>query len=332
MRKDRKVDPNYIGEERQMLQQAYDLQQEILAFRRMKAHFHRYLFRSCDLCRPDRPAALLGADARERCTGVLRLNRLGRHLKELLTFGMSWRRLREHDIRRAIISCHASRAKSANACESLLLRPGKIVTAGRKGLSAQEFVLWLDEYYQADLCSLSRTEQVSVVVAAQCQSKWCCNLRCSIESLHTVCPNLTLWQLRCFASWSCLKVASVGPSWDLLSGPSFSVCFGSVVTRIRPSLGTKETADPRSRTVFWPKKPRPASRFYWPCIISSTAAYCRHWGGREGQVYSPPKEVFGVSVHMRKHILDASRDSSVPNAWLLGTLPSDCQAPPENKR
>ena len=104
----------------------------------------------------------------------------------------------------------------------VLMRHGKPDMAGRKGISASEFALWLDEYNEAGLCSLSRPERETVVVANQCQSKLCSNLRRSIKSLQTVCPEANFVSNALFRE---LELPHGPWCWPKLGSSIWSVIF-----------------------------------------------------------------------------------------------------------
>lgn len=104
----------------------------------------------------------------------------------------------------------------------VLLRHGKPVIAGRKGLSAYEFAEWLDEYDQAGLCSSSLPERETMAVAAQCNSKWCSNLQRSICSIKAVCPEADFVSSRLFRE---LELPHGPWHWPKLNSTAWSVIF-----------------------------------------------------------------------------------------------------------
>ena len=104
----------------------------------------------------------------------------------------------------------------------VLLRHGKPVIAGRKGLSAYEFAEWLDEYDQAGLCSRSLPGRETMAVAAKCNSKWCSNLQRSICSIKTVCPEADFVASKLFRE---LELPHGPWHWPKLNTTAWSVIF-----------------------------------------------------------------------------------------------------------
>ena len=104
----------------------------------------------------------------------------------------------------------------------VLLRHGKPVIAGRKGLSAFEFAEWLDEYDRAGLCSRSLPGQETMAVAAQCNSKWCSNLQRSICSIKTVCPDADFVASKLFRE---LELPHGPWHWPRLNSTAWSILF-----------------------------------------------------------------------------------------------------------
>ena len=104
----------------------------------------------------------------------------------------------------------------------VLLRHGKPVIAGRKGLSAYEFAEWLDEWDQVGLCSRSLPEQETMAVAAKCNSKWCSNLQRSICSIKTVCPESDFVASKLFRE---LELPHGPWHWPKLNSTAWSVIF-----------------------------------------------------------------------------------------------------------
>ena len=104
----------------------------------------------------------------------------------------------------------------------VLLRHGKPVIAGRKGLSALEFAEWLDEWERAGLCRRSLPGQETMAVATRCNSKWCSNLQRSICSIKRVCPEADFVASKLFRE---LELPHGPWHWPRLHSTAWSVIF-----------------------------------------------------------------------------------------------------------